>query len=228
MKDVLFYLLSYPVWVKAVVVALLSICALLLLVFKPDPPKELVTPKMSSIAVNIGVNQGGNVAGRDIVVNNGPTGAQTDELVRVLQARAQRIQNELAPKFKDVEVKKFLQQFDELHRSHIDALRRNNLVEAHEYLTQVHAISRELQASEFWAREAKRSLQGVRSPQEGPPRIAYSVKPDAFQRGKMIEWYVGTKGMEILITESMRTPMVEGTSPAQSAHPEDIYAHLNE
>jgi hypothetical protein len=222
MKDVLFYLLSYPVWVKAIVVALLSICAFLLLVFKPDPPKELVTPTTPSIAVNIGVNQGGNVAGRDIVVNTGPTGAQTDEFVRVLQARAQRIQNELAPNFKDVEVKKFLLQFDELHRAHIDALRRNNLVEAHEYLTQMHAISRELQASEFWAREAKRS------PQVGTPRIAYSLRPDAFQRGKMIEWYAGKKGMEILVTESMRTPTVEGTSPAQRAHPEDIYAHLNE
>ena len=215
MKDVLLFLLAYPLWVKAVVVALLSACALLLLVFKPDLPKDVASAATPNVAVTVGINQGGNVAGRDVVVNAGPTGAQTEELVRVLQARADRIHRELAPNFKYVEVKSFIEEFEKLHQAHIAALRRNNLVEAHEYLTQIHAVSRKLESGEFWARHAAETLDRQ-----------YSLSVEAFQRGEMIEWYAGRPAMEELVVEAMGRRWSEDATDSKIVDPKSIYDRL--
>lgn len=84
MKDALVFLMSYPLWVKAVLIVLLSVCALLLVVFKPNLPKDPAVAPTAGVDVNVGVNNGGNVAGRDIVVNTGPTGAQTLDTNRII------------------------------------------------------------------------------------------------------------------------------------------------
>lgn len=212
MKDALLFLLAYPLWVKTVVVTLLSACVLLLLVFKPDLPKDVAAPTTPNVTVNVGINQGGNVAGRDVVVNAGPTGAQPEELVRVLQARADRIHRELAPNFKYVDVKRFIEDFERLHQAHIAALRRNNLVEAHEYLTQIHEVSRKLERSEFWARHEAEA-----------PDIRYSLSLEAFQRGKLIQWYAGQSAMEALVTEAVGSRWIEKTTPPQTADPKNVY-----
>src|SRR6267143_7295269 len=194
MKETILFLMAYPFWVKAAVVTLLASCALLLIVFKPNLPKEPSASVHPSVVVQVGVNQGGQVAGRDIVVNAGPTGAQTDELIRVFQARALKIHSDLGRTFKYVQVQQFLQDFDKLHQAHIDALGRNNLVEAHEYLTQIHALSGELERSEFRSRHKRET-----------PRAVYRHRPDDFQRGGMIQWYAGKKTMELLVFHAMET-----------------------
>lgn len=139
--------------------------------------------------MNIGTLQGGHVAGHDVIVNSGPVGAQTAELIRVLQARAARIHQELAPHYKDIEVQRFLNQFQALHVAHIAALERNNLIEAHEYLSQIQKVSRELEFSAFFERQHF--------------DVSYHVSSEKFQRGKLIEWYAGKVAMEALVQEAL-------------------------
>jgi hypothetical protein len=213
-KDLLLFLMSYPFWVKAVIVTLLSICALVLIAFKPNLPETPVSPPPAAV-VNAGVNQGGNVAGRDIIVNTGPIGAQTEELIRVLQARAQRIERDLKLNFKYVEAKSFLDEFRALHEAHIEALRRNNLVEAHEYLKQIYEVSRSLEGEEFWAKHRK----------ETPGRM-YSLSREAFHRGKMIQWYTGEKAQELLVAEAVRARYPRDASTKPLVNLAEIYAHI--
>jgi hypothetical protein len=215
MKDAILFLMSYPLWVRAVIVALLSICALLLLVFKPDQQQKPIPPSVPSVAISVGVNQGGNVAGRDIVLNAGPTGAKTEELIRILQARAERIHRDLSQNFKYVEIKRFLQDFDKLHKAHMQALQRDNLIEAHEYLSQIHSLSYELQRSEFWSCHAK----------EGPG-IRYRLECDSFQRGQLIQWYAGEQGMETLVAAAMAGSDVKSRPNAQSDLLPTLYENL--
>jgi hypothetical protein len=217
MKDLFVFLMAYPLWVKTVVVALLSVCALLLLVFKPKTSTETSHP-VASVSVTVGTNQGGNIAGRDVVINAGPVGAQTQELIQVLEARASHIQRDLAPHFQYAEVQGFLRSFQDLHASHIAALRRNNLIEAHEYLTQIHAVSRELERSEFWERHY--ALHSG--------RVAYSLKDDAFQRGKLVEWYAGRSAQEALVDEDMARTFGPHARKAAPLTTPELYARVAE
>jgi len=84
MKDELVFLMSYPLWVKIVLVVLLSFCLLLLVVFKPNLPKDAAVAPTPGVVANVGVNNGGNVAGRDFIINTGPTGSQTLDTNRII------------------------------------------------------------------------------------------------------------------------------------------------
>jgi len=65
-------------------------------------------------------------------------GERIEELVSVLEARANRIRNELAPFNNTAEIAEFLNRFNELHQKHIDALRARNFALAHEVLIEIH------------------------------------------------------------------------------------------
>lgn len=77
MKDALVFLMSYPFWVRVVIIVLLSVCLLILVVFKPNLPKDSAVAPRPRVVANVGVNNGGNVASRDIVINTVPAGVQT-------------------------------------------------------------------------------------------------------------------------------------------------------
>jgi hypothetical protein len=84
MKEALDFFMSYPSWVRVTVAILLSVCVLLFVVIKRNPPKDPAVANTPGAGVNVGVNKGGNVAGRDIIVNTGPTGGQTLETNRII------------------------------------------------------------------------------------------------------------------------------------------------
>jgi len=84
MKEALDFFMSYPLWVRLVVAVLISVCILLFVVIKRNPPKDPIVAPTPSAAVNIGVNKGGNVAGRDIIVNTSPGGAKTLDTNRII------------------------------------------------------------------------------------------------------------------------------------------------
>lgn len=84
MKDAFVFLLSYPLWVKVVIIGLLSVCLLILVVFKPNLPKDSVLVPTTGVVANVGVNNGGNVAGRDIIIGTGPVGAHTLDTKRII------------------------------------------------------------------------------------------------------------------------------------------------
>jgi len=84
MKDAIDFLISYPLWVKVVISILLFTCLLLLVIFKPNLPKESTAAPIPGSTANVGGNNVGNVAGRDIIINAGPTAAQTLTANRII------------------------------------------------------------------------------------------------------------------------------------------------
>jgi hypothetical protein len=84
MKEVLDFFMSYPLWVRITVAILLSICVLLFVVVKRIPPKDNNSTHSSSNEVNTGANNGGNIAGRDIIININPRGVETSDTYRII------------------------------------------------------------------------------------------------------------------------------------------------
>jgi len=113
---------------------------------------------------------------------------QPDELIAILEHRANRIRNELTPYYQYAEVSKFLKQFDELHAKHIAALRANNLILAHEQLVEIHKLSADLEFSEFGKRHSVGDA-------------TYDVDLRKFMRGPMICLYVNGSA------DDTRTPL---------------------
>ena len=122
---------------------------------------------------NLGIIAGGNVTVGTFVSNN------TDEIIKVLAGRAETINKELSNNFKYAKVQSYLEEFNRLHKKHIEALRKGNFVLAHELLNEIHEISSKLSADEFWAEHRKLR-----------PNVRYSLRPDAFTRGAMICGYL--------------------------------------
>ena len=102
-----------------------------------------------------------------------------DELILILEQRAEIIVNRLQPFYRYAKVKDYISTFKNLHDRHIESLRNGNVILAHELLGQIHKISADLESDEFW-----------RSHRAERPGWAYSLRPDAFQRGRMICEYV--------------------------------------
>lgn len=146
----------------------------------------------SSVKLGKGTTVGGSIAGRDLVVNHDRLPDRTEELALLLEDRAKVIRRNLANHFKYTPVKEFLARFEPLHRDHIAALRQGHLARAHEILVEIHRISYELARNEFWTRHHHET-----------PETRYMLSGDAFQRGDLIDMYVGGDAMEALVSEAM-------------------------
>ena len=136
-----------------------------------------------------------------------------EELASILEDRAARIKAELAQHFNYTPVQEFLNQFDQLHASHVEALLQGHLVRAHEILNEIHELSFKLQKNEFWARHRHKT-----------PDVKYSLSPEAFQRGHLIEGYVGSEAMEKLVKEKMQARM---RAWSQEADEKPLSPHKN-
>jgi hypothetical protein len=108
-----------------------------------------------------------------------PLKGKVDELIDILSSRAEIIINTLSRHFKYAKVKSYIDQFKSLHNQHIEALRKGNIIHAHEVLIQIYELSYELESDEFWTRHHIES-----------PDVRYSLRPDAFQRGIVICGYM--------------------------------------
>ena len=104
-------------------------------------------------------------------------GLRFGELIEILEHRAAVIRDQLAAHHKHVNVSNYLLEFTGLHEKHIDALRRGNVILAHEVLGEIHQLSRRMASDDFWT--------------GSPPGVRYSLRGDAFERGALICGYVG-------------------------------------
>jgi hypothetical protein len=96
-----------------------------------------------SYRVNIGSNTKieGNVAGRDIIINQNDIKKEIDQLIKILEQRAE-LTIKRADKFKDrIDDKFYKEEFLKLHEAHIKALKEENLIYAHFLLCQIHGLS---------------------------------------------------------------------------------------
>jgi hypothetical protein len=89
------------------------------------------------------------IAGRDIHINKKDQG----ELIETLKFRAENINRNLKRYYYYVEVAEFLDQFNTLHKKHINALRSNDFLLAHEILSSIHMLSFSLDAKEEKAQQ---------------------------------------------------------------------------
>jgi len=119
-----------------------------------------------------------NFAGRDIVINQ-ISHVKLDELIKLFNFRARIINKNLHKHFKYTKVRNYLKEFNEIHKKHIEALQKNELILAHEYLTTIHDISYKICYEEFWTRHKKKT-----------PFIRYKLSPDAFTKGELICGYI--------------------------------------
>lgn len=118
-------------------------------------------------------------AGHDVVIQIDQIKSRVNELVDILNGRAERITSQLAEHYEYVEVKSYLDQFKTLHKQHVEALEKGNIIHAHEVLGQLHELSFRLERDEFWRRHTIET-----------PTFKYQLRHDAFKRGRMICAYV--------------------------------------
>lgn len=141
--------------------------------------EETIAENSSSVTISGDANISGNVAGRDVFINTTVLESKADELISILEFRAEEIRNQLAPRYKYAVVSEYLEKFNKLHDQHVSALEESNFVLAHEILASIHELSRSLESDEFWSRHAAET-----------PDLLYSLSLDAFQRGRLICEYV--------------------------------------
>lgn len=108
-----------------------------------------------------------------------PIQGRIQELAEILNYRADKVKENLSSYFKYVEVKNYIVRFENLHKRHIESLKKGNIIQAHELLLEIHKLSAELEAKEFWKRNRIET-----------PDILYKLKKDAFLRGIMICTYM--------------------------------------
>jgi hypothetical protein len=151
----------------------------------------------SSVEIGSSASISGAIAGRDILINYDRLPDRTEELSKILEDRARRINVELEHYFHFVPVQEFLNSFNHLHIRHLEALQQGQLIYAHEILNEIHQLSFKLQNEELWSERKSHR-----------PKIAYS--PGGYQsmvenlnyhsqRGRLIKWYVGSQAMEELV-----------------------------
>jgi len=109
------------------------------------------------------------------------SGIQIDELIGLFNLRAKIINEELYKYYKYTEVESYLNQFNDLHKKHIEALQKCEFILAHEYLTRIYKISNELSYGEFWINN---KIEGT--------KVAYYTfpRPENFTRGELIWQYI--------------------------------------
>ncbi len=85
------------------------------------------------------------------LITSEPLRGEVDELIQILNSRAERITRRLSRYFEYAEVQSYIDRFKTLHNQHIEALRKGNLIHAHEVLVQIYELSHELECNESWA-----------------------------------------------------------------------------
>lgn len=106
-----------------------------------------------------------------------PIENQIDELIDILENRAQKIWQDLQPHYKYAPVMEYLVEFQYLHERHINSLREGNVIQAHELLQQIHELSFKLEMDEYF-----------KEPRE-PLRGHYMLIPPDYSRGNMACMY---------------------------------------
>ncbi|MET0395857.1 MAG: hypothetical protein ABW277_03460 [Longimicrobiaceae bacterium] len=147
-------------------------------------------PTISGVVIGKAAVVGGPVAGRDLHIHPDEVRGRVDELIEILESRAEMIRAGLSSHFQYVKVQKFLHAFDELHRKHIASLRAGHVIHAHEILVQIHTLSSALESDEFWARHRRET-----------PHLRYYLADDAFEWGTLIEMYVGRAAVKPLVAQ---------------------------
>jgi hypothetical protein len=108
-----------------------------------------------------------------------PLRDRINELVEVLNQRAEKIRCQLQKHFRYVAVKDYICKFNELHQKHIDSLRNGKMILAHEILLEIHELSFELSHNEFWERHRIET-----------PGHMYRISIGAFTRGPLVCEYI--------------------------------------
>lgn len=122
----------------------------------------------------------GDNIGRDkIIVKLNSISKETNQLVSILEFRAIEINKNLSSFYEYVEIEDYLDEFNRLHALHVSAIRRNDLILAHEILRKIYNLSSEIENSEFW--EDHRINR---------PGTFYQLLSDAFSRGELICGYI--------------------------------------
>lgn len=122
----------------------------------------------------------GDNIGRDkVIINLNSIVQHSQELVNILELRANAINSNLRNLYKYGNVEAFLNKFNELHANHIQALKGGQVFLAHEILIQIHKISADFEAESFW-----------KDHEINRPNVHYSLRSDAFTRGKVICKYI--------------------------------------
>lgn len=142
-------------------------------------PEDDTHPAESAVTIGDGATISGYVAGRDVVLALEPIRSRLEELIAILEERARTIREQLAPHVRYVKVQEYLNEFSDLHSRHLQSLRAQNLLLAHELLIKIHDLSFRLARDEFWARHHAET-----------PYLQYKLRGDAFSRGSMICSYV--------------------------------------
>lgn len=133
---------------------------------------------ITSIKISIGDNNdiSGNIAGRDIIIND-TMNERIEELVKLLQYRAEWIEKNVFNKYEYSQIEHFLNMFRSLHEKHIAALNAMNLILAHEILIEIHKISCQIEVS-------KGSMRTI------SPGSDYAMSSSGFERGALMCFYM--------------------------------------
>ena len=102
-----------------------------------------------------------------------------DQLVAILDSRAQLILDSLSKHYHYASVQEYAEKFENLHLLHITALRKGNLIHAHEILKQINELSTKLENDEFWTRHEIET-----------PNVSYKLNPYGFEYGRIITGYL--------------------------------------
>lgn len=112
-------------------------------------------------------------------INTDFTKRDIDQLVLILEDRANIIVQKLQKYYKYTNVKEYLEEFKTLHKNHIKALSDGNLIYAHELLLNIYNLSYKLESDEFWTRHDIET-----------PAVLYNLRNDAFTKGNLICAYI--------------------------------------
>lgn len=112
-------------------------------------PEDLACKVVSDIAREFSSRMRGDLQPTDIkdAVISGAIAGSVEELIGVLEHRASLIKMTFSSCYGNRAVSKYLGTFDQLHQKHIDCLRRGRMVQAHEILNEIHALSASLMRS---------------------------------------------------------------------------------
>lgn len=114
--------------------------------------------------------------------------SRIDELVDILNDRAEKIERYVSKHFSSKGISYDLSYFKNLHQRHIECLKTGNLIRAHETLTDIYRVLKELQHKEFQHDEndIQRSLQSI-----SETAIMYTTSHSSFSAPDTMSSYIG-------------------------------------
>jgi len=102
-----------------------------------------------------------------------------NQLIEILNFRADEINKNLSSNFDYLEIENFLLEFNNLHKKHICAIEAENYLLAHEIIRKIHKLSYEMEQKEFSIDHKKNR-----------PNVFYNLMQGAFTRGSLICKYI--------------------------------------